>query len=190
MILKNVLSTFQLWHTMTYYELWHPMTPHRDSIRDVAIIHFPVTETAPDEFPGFFLFWQQRVSSFCRPIPQDSAAGLLFKEVLTSFIGLQWTKSSLHYTSFIVSSWFGNYSKRKLGWSLLRIHFNWYRLGVCFQPFPQQICTPTLVILTNNATVRLNPSCFDGFNLFGLRKSCKVWLLWQKKTCSKFHNVP
>ena len=31
------------------------MTPHWDSIRDVTIIHFPVTETAPDEFPVFIL---------------------------------------------------------------------------------------------------------------------------------------
>lgn len=127
-----------------------------------------------------FLFWQQR-GSFCRPyytvcwlmlvdtkkwqchpipqIPPDSALGCCLK------------KSSLHYTSFIVSSYvimIWNYSSWenwwKLRWSLLRIHFNWYGpLGLCNSAISTaDASTPTLVILTNDATVRLNPSCFDG----------------------------
>ena len=61
--------------------------------------------------------------------------------------------------------------------------------GCVFQPFPQQICTPTLVILTNDATVRLNPSCFDGSISSDSERVAKYGCC-DKNPCSKFHNVP
>ena len=92
------------------------------------------------------------------------------------------TKSSLHYTSFIVSSWFGTIPGEKNGywgghfWEFTSIDTVW----VCVSA----ISTADMYSNSSDPHQRCHgstkPFLLRRFNLVGLGKSCKVWLLWQK----------
>ena len=135
-------------------------------------------------FLDFFCFDSSESPAFAGQFHKIRRLGCcLKKSSLHSSVAV--TKSSLHYTSFIVSSWFGTIPRENWGghfWEFTSIDTVW----VCVSA----ISTADMYSNSSDPHQQCHgstkPFLLRRFNLFGLRKSCKVWLLWQKKHVQSF----